>query len=60
MTKCKSILIILDDIYHHRYQNGWDYIYMRRQATSEIQYELLLLVIGKVVVYPFIVKITLC
>ena len=25
MTKCKSILIILDDIYHHRYQNGWDY-----------------------------------
>ena len=33
---------------------------MRRQATSKIQYKLLLLVIGKVVVYPFIVKITLC
>ena len=35
-------------------------LYMRREATSKIQYELLLLVIGKVVVYPFIVKITLC
>ena len=23
MTKCKSTLIILVDIYHHRYQNGW-------------------------------------
>ena len=38
----------------------WLGLYMRKQAMSKIQYELLLLVIGKVVVYPFIVKITLC
>ena len=41
-------------------KSKWLGLYMRRQATSKIQYELFLLVIGKVVVYLFIVKITLC
>ena len=37
MIKCKSTLIILNDLYHHRYPNGWTkWDYMSRQATSEI------------------------